>query len=458
MSAARSDYLPTRADLASIVGLASQIVLIQVGLLLMGTVDSIMVGHVSPEALGAVALGNVYSMGWTSFGIGTLLALDSVIAQARGARDPLGVARGIQRGLVLALVLTLPTSLALLTVESALLLLRQPPELVPLASGYIYRIAPGVFPFFAFIVLRQVLQAHHETRPVVVTIFAANLLNVLLNYLWIYGKLGFPALGVLGSAWATLVSRWLMPVMLLALGWRHLMPHLRHLPTEVFSLHPMLRMLKVGLPVGAQMFCEWAAFGTVAFLMGGFGTVQVAAHQIALNLASLTFMVPVGIASAAAVIVGHAVGRGDLAAVRRSSVAALGTGVAFMTIAGALFVAIPALLAGVYTTDEAVLALAVLLLPIAGLFQIFDGAQAVSLGVLRGMGDTRAPVAIAIIGFWLCGMPVSLWLAYRADWGAVGLWWGFVAGLAAVAIFLVARIRQRLSSAVARMEIDVRAP
>jgi MATE family multidrug resistance protein len=129
-----------------------------------------------------------------------------------------------------------------------------------------------------------------------------------------------------------------------------------------------------------------------------------------------------------------------------------------MTIAGALFIGIPALLAGIYTTDEAVLALAVLLLPIAGLFQIFDGAQAVSLGVLRGMGDTRAPVAIAIVGFWLCGMPVSLWLAYRTEWGSVGLWWGFVAGLMAVALFLLARIRQRLRRAVARMEIDIRAP
>ena len=458
MSAARTDYLPTRADLASILRLASQIVLIQVGLLLMGTVDSIMVGRVSAAALGAVALGNVYLSGLTSFGLGLLLALDSVIAQARGALDPLAIARGIQRGLVLALVLTVPTSLVLLTVEPALSLMQQPPELVPLASGYVYRIVPGVFPFFAFVVLRQVLQAHHETRAVVATIFGLNLLNVLLNYLWIYGKLGFPALGVLGSAWSTLVCRWLMPLMLLALGWRHLAPLLKQLATGVFALQPMLRMLKLGLPVGAQMFCEWAAFGTVAFLMGAFGTVQVAAHQIALNLSSLTFMVPVGIASAAAVIVGHAVGRGDLAGVRRSSVAALGTGVAFMTIAGALFIGFPLLFAGIYTTDEAVLALAVLLLPIAGLFQIFDGAQAVSLGVLRGMGDTRAPVAIAIVGFWLCGMPVSLWLAYRADWGAVGLWWGFVAGLAAVAAFLVVRIRHRLRRAVARVEIDTRDP
>jgi MATE family multidrug resistance protein len=454
MSVSRSEYLPTRADLASIVKLASQIVLIQVGLISMGTVDSIMVGRLSAEALGAVALGNLYSFGWTSFGLGTLLALDSVIAQALGARDALGVARGVQRGLVLALVLTVPTSLALLTVEPALLLMAQPPELVPLASGYVYRILPGLFPFFAFVVLRQTLQAHHETRAVLVTIIAVNLVNVLLNYLWIYGKLGFPALGVLGSAWSTLVCRWLMAAMLLVLGWRHLAPHLKHLAAGVFHVRPVLRLLKLGLPVGAQMFLEWAAFGTVAFLMGAFGTVQVAAHQIAINLSSLTFMVPVGIASAAAVIVGHAVGRGDLAGARRSSLAALGTGVGFMSITAALFIGIPEIFAGIYTEHEAVLALAVLLLPIAGLFQIFDGAQAVSLGVLRGMGDTRAPVVIAIVGFWFCGMPVSLWLAYRAEWGAVGLWWGFVVGLAAVAFFLGMRIRQRLRHAVARMEFD----
>ena len=457
MSVKRSDYLPTRADLASIVKLASPIVLIQVGLIAMGTVDSIMVGHVSAEALAAVALGNLYSFGCMSFGIGTLLALDSVIAQALGAGDQPAIALGVQRGLVLALLITVPTSFALLTVEPVLVLMAQPPEVVPLASGYVYRILPGLFPFFAFVALRQTLQAHHETRAVLVSIVVANLANVVLNYVWIYGKLGFPALGVLGSAWSTLVCRWLMGAMLLVLGWRHLAPHLTHLATHVLAVQPMLRMLKLGLPVGAQMFLEWAAFGTVAFLMGGFGAVQVAAHQIALNLSTLTFTVTVGIASAAAVIVGHAVGRGDLAGARRSTIAALGTGVGFMTIAGALFIGIPAVLASAYTGDEAVLALAMLLVPIAGLFQIFDGVQAVSLGVLRGMGDTRAPVAIAMIGFWLCGMPVSLWLAYRAEWGPVGLWWGFVAGLAAVALFLAARIRHRLGRAIARIEIDVRA-
>jgi multidrug resistance protein, MATE family len=450
----RSSYLPTRADLRGVIRLASPIVLIQVGMIAMGVVDSIMVGWLSADALAAVALGNVYSFGLTSFGLGTLLALDPIIAQALGAGDQPAVARGLQRGLLLAVLLGIPTSLAFLAVEPLLALIQQPAEIIPIASGYVYRIMPGVFPFFVFVVLRQTLQAHRQTRDVLITIVLANAANVALNYVWIYGKLGFPALGALGSAWATLVCRWFMAAFLLALGWKYLARYLKRLADRVFDARAMLKMWRLGMPIGAQVFLEWAVFGTVAFLMGALGTVQVAAHQVAINLASVTFMVPVGISSAAAVIVGHAVGSGDLALVRRSSVAALLAGIGFMALMAAVFIGIPDLLAGIYTDHAAVLALAVLLLPIAGLFQVFDGAQAVSLGVLRGLGDTRAPMVIAILGFWLCGMPVSLWLAYGRDLGAVGLWWGLVAGLVAVATFLVLRIRHRLRREIVRVQID----
>lgn len=454
MRDAGSSYLPTSAELRSVLGLAAPIVLIQVGLVGMGVADSIMVGRVSAEALAAVALGNLYSFGFTTFGLGTLLALDPVISQALGARDAPAVAVGLQRGLILSLLLCLPTSLLLLTVEPALLLMQQPEALVPTAGGYVYRILPGLFPFFAFIVLRQTLQAHRRTRAVLATIVLANLANVLLNYVLIYGEAGFPMLGPLGAAWSTLVCRWLMGGLLLALGWRTLAPYLRKRAPRLLEWRPLLRMFVLGAPIGAQVFLEWAVFGTVAFLMGAFGTVQVAAHQIAINLASLTFMVPLGISSAAAVIVGHAVGRGDGGSIRRSAAAALAIGVGFMALTAALFVAVPEALAAVYTTDRAVLALASLLLPIAGIFQIFDGAQAVSLGILRGVGDTRAPVVIAIVGFWCCGMPVSLWLGYREGLGPEGLWWGLVAGLALVAVLLFARIRMQLARDIVRVKID----
>jgi len=315
-------------------------------------------------------------------------------------------------------------------------------------------VLPGVWPFFGFVVFRQTLQAHHRTGPIMVTIVVTNLINAGLNYAWIFGHFGFPAMGVLGSAWATMISRWLMAVLLLVLGWRYLSPYLRRLAPQVFDAVAIGRMIRIGVPIGTQMLLEWGAVGTVALRMGWLGTVQVAAHQVAISLASLTFMVPLGVSSAAAVVVGHAVGREDPDGVRRSSLAALMVGAGFMSLTAIVFVTIPGFLAGIYTTDATVLQLAVLLLPIAGVFQVFDGIQVVSIGLLRGLGDTRIPMLTSILGFWCLGMPVSLWLAFGRDMGAVGLWWGLVVGLAAVAVFLVVRIKHREERDLARIIID----
>jgi MATE family multidrug resistance protein len=446
--------LPSRNEFAALLKLAGPIVFIQVGLMAMGVVDTIMVGHVSAAALAAVALGNLYSFGLCIFGLGVLLALDPIIAQALGANDATAVSRGLQRGLVLSVVLSVPTSAALLAAEPALILLQQPAEVIPDAAGYVLRILPSVWPFFAFVVLRQTLQAHHCMRPIVITIVVANLINAGLNYLWIFGNMGFPALGVLGSAWATCVSRWLMAGLMFALGWRYLTPYLRGWASRVFAAEPLLRMLRVGAPIGVQMLLEFGAFATIALLMGWLGVVQVAAHHVAINLASQTFMVAVGISSAAAVVVGHAVGRGDTQGVHRSSLAALLLGVGFMAFTGLAFVSMPALLARLYTDQSAVLQVAILLIPIAGVFQVFDGIQAVSLGLLRGLGDTRVPMIVSIVGFWCLGMPVSLWLAFGLGLGAVGLWWGLVVGLAIVAIVLVIRIKYREGSELQRLMID----
>lgn len=450
----RVRYAPSRGDLKDLLRLAAPIVSVQVGMMAMGVVDTIMVGHVSATALAAVALGALYTFGLSIFGTGVLFALDPVIAQALGARDPLAVARALQRGLVLSLILTVPTSFVLLAVEPVLSAVHQPAEVVPLAAGYVLRLIPAVWPFYAFVVFRQTLQAHHYTGPVVVTIVVANLVNGVLNYLWIFGKLGFPELGVLGSAWATMLSRWLMAVMVLALGWRHLSPYLRTLAPRVFDGAAMRRMLRIGAPIGTQMLLEWGAFGTVALLMGWLGTTQVAAHQVAINLASLTFMVPFGVSSAAAVLVGHAVGREDAARVRRASVAALAVGALFMLLAAAAFIFAPEWLAALYTDDPAVLGLAITLLPIAGVFQVFDGVQAVSMGLLRGLGDTRVPMLASIVGFWCLGIPISAWLAFGFDLGAQGLWWGLVVALMVVALFLLARLRQREDSELVRIMID----
>jgi MATE family multidrug resistance protein len=312
--------------------------------------------------------------------------------------------------------------------------------------------------FFAFIVLRQTLQALGRLAPIVVTVVAANAVNVALNWVLIYGNLGSPAYGAVGSAWASSASRWAMAAALLALGWRELRGYVVPLRREALAPRPVARMFRLGLPIGAQYVLEFGAFAAIALLMGWLGTTQMAAHEVAINLASLTFMVPFGVASAAAVLVGHAVGRGDAPSARRAAGAALWCGVGFMTLSAALFRLAPEWLARLYTGDVTVVAVAATLIPIAGVFQVFDGLQAVSGGILRGVGDTRSPLVVNVLGFWLIGMPVSLWLAFRRGGGPVGLWWGLVVGLAAVGTILVLRVAVRLSRALPRVVIDEPAP
>jgi multidrug resistance protein, MATE family len=449
---------PTRADFAALLRLAGPLVLIQVGTMLMGVVDTMMVGRVSPAALAGAAIGNVYFFAFSMFGMGVLFALDPIVAQALGAGDDLAVRRGLQRGLVLSLLVAVPVSLAMLTVRPMLVLAGQPAEIVPGAAGYVYRIVPSVLPYFVFVVLRQTLQAHHRTAAIVVTIVVSNLLNAALNWLLIYGELGFPALGLNGSAWATTASRWFSAAMLLVLDWPRLRPYLCRLAPNLLDARALGRMLLLGAPIGAQMMLESLAFGVVALLMGWLGVIQVAAHQVVLNLASLTFMVPLGVSSAATVIVGHAVGRGDVNGVRRSTVAALAVGAGFMALMGVLLIGAPGLLSRAYTSDPGVVALAVLLMPIAGVFQVFDGLQVVAIGLLRGLGDTRVPMITAIVGFWCIGMPTSLVLGFWAGYGAVGLWWGLVVGLVMVATFLIVRVRQHEQRDLTRVVIDEHRP
>jgi len=434
--------------------LALPMVLVQLGQMFMGVVDTLMVGRVSAEALAAVALGNLYFFGAAIFGMGVLLALDPVVAQAVGAGDTVGVSRGMQRGLLLALGLTVVASMLLLPAPDVLARLRQPPAVVDIAGAFARVSIVGILPFYAYSALRQSLQAMKLTRPIVVTIVVANLLNVGLNYVFIFGHLGFPALGAVGSAWATAVSRWVMVALLVALAWPVLRLQLLPLRREALAWAPLKRMLALGAPIGMQYQLEYGVFAVVGVMMGWLGTTELAGHQVAINLASLTFMVPLGVSAAAAVLVGQAVGRGDAGAARRAAAAALTCGVAFMAASAIVMLTIPGPLARVYTTDPTVAALAATLIPIAGVFQVFDGTQVVSIGILRGVADTRAPMLVNVLGFWLLGLPVSAALGFATGAGPRGLWWGLTVGLLIVATVLLWRVRRRLAGGVSRLLID----
>lgn len=441
-------------DLRDVARLAFPIVGVQVGLMAMGVVDTMIVGHVSAAALAGVAIGNLYFFMVMVFGMGLLFALDPLVAQGLGAGDRQQVTLAIQRSLLIAAGMSVVAAVLYIPAGPVLGWLDQPKEVVPIAARFVHASIPGALPLLAFVALRQSLQAMKRTRPIVATIVGANVLNAALCAALVYGLGGFPAMGAVGAAWSSTVSRWILALALLALAWRDLEPHLVPWRREAFERGSIARMLGLGLPIAITVSLESGVFAVVALVMGRLGTAAVAGHQIAIRLASFTFMVPLGVGNAAAVLVGHAVGRGDLAGARRAAWASLTLGVGFMALSALVFITAPGLLSRLFTGAPDVLAVAIALLPIAGVFQVFDGIQVVAVGVLRGAGETRGPMIVNILGFWLLGFPVSLFLGFRVGLGPRGLWWGFVAGLAAVAILLVLRMRVRLRSPLERVRVD----
>ena len=435
--------------------LAAPIVLINVGIQSMGVVDALMVGRLGGAAIAAVALGNFYFWNASVFGIGLLFALDPVVSQAVGAKDHVGVARGVQRGIVLACIASLIVSMLLLPGESLLSWLKQPADVVPFTAAYARRRMLGVLPFFLFTVFRQTLQAMGPMRPIVYAALIANAVNVFFNWLLIFGNLGAPKLGVVGSGFATALAMWVMMLSVLALGWKHLRVTLRPWRSDAISWQPVRKLLLIGAPIGTQWFFESFAFGLTALLMGWMGTASLAGHEIALNMASLTYMVPLGFSGAAAAVVGRAVGRGDIPAAKRDAFAAIICGIGVMCISATVFVLVPDWLARRYTTEAATLHVAVALIPLAGAFQLFDGAQAVTSGVLRGIGDTRIPAILHLLAFWGIGVPLGAVLGFHTSLHERGLWWGLVAGLAAASILQFLRVLSRFRGPITRINTDV---
>ncbi len=446
-------FTPSARDVRALLALAIPIVVVHVGLMFVSLVSTIYLGHVSARELAAGALGNLYVVGLTSFGIGTLWAVDPIVSQALGARDHEGAALGVQRGLVLGVVMSALMILACLLAGPVFQLLRQPAEVVPRAQTFVHLSAPSLAATMLFVTLRQSLQAQQRTRGIVLAIAAGNAVNLLLHEWLVSGRHAAPGWGANGSALAIAASRFTMLGALLAFAWRDLAPVLRPWRRAAAERGALLRTLQVGLPIGTQNSVEFLTFGLISVFAGWFGAHAIGGHQVAIHLASLMFMVPLGVGSAAAVLVGRAIGEQDLAHARRVAASAILCGAGFMAASACALLAGAAGFARALTSVPEVIAVATVLIPIAGVFQVFDGVQVVSAGALRGAGDTRAPLVANLLGFWLVGMPVSLLLGFRAGLGVAGLWWGFVAGLAAVACFLLLRVRRLLSRPVARLRV-----
>ena len=447
------------AEFRALLRLGGPIALAQLGMTALNFVDILWLGHYRADALSAMALGNNLVWAAMVFCMGVVTVVDPLLSQAVGAGDRDAVTRTKLRGLVLSFLLTVPAAVVLLPSATFLTWCGQPPELVPDAATYARINVLGILPLLWFHVLRTFLSAHGRVRAQIAVILAGNALNAFVDWLWIFGNWGFPEMGVAGAAWATVAVRWLMCAMLLAVAWHESAPHLARLREEDVrdqSLDPRVlwRMVRAGTPIGAQYALEMGIFGLTMLLVGWSGSAALGGHQVTLQLASMSFMVPLGISMAASVRIGWAVGRGDHDGARRSARVAMVSGVLVMCGFMVLYTTGPTALGRLFTADPGILHWTAALLPIAGVFQVVDGAQVVAIGCLRGLGDTRSPFLANLVGYWVLGLPLGIWLWDLMGRDPQGLWWGLALGLAFVAAFLVLLLHRRLGEQRTRMRVD----
>lgn len=424
-------------ELRRILTLAWPVVLGQIGSVTLGTVDAAMAGHLGEEVLAPVALGNVFSLGLVIVGMAALRGLDPIFSQAWGRGDHRAGRAALSQAILLSVLISLP----LLAVHGApgplMRLLRQPEDAIVGASQYVWVVAPGVVPAMVFTALTQFLQGMGRMKAPMVAVAVGNVVNILLDWLLMYGPFGLPQLGPMGCGLATTAVR---VAMLLALIWlcRDVWAQYRPTWSLARDLPGLRHMLVVGLPVGVQFALEVWAFNASSLMMGALGSTKMAAHAIALNLAALAFMLPFGMGAAAATRVGNLVGAGQ--PWLRSGWLAVGLGSGVMALTATLFLAFPAPLTSIFTTDPGVSAIVLVLLPFAAAFALFDGIQATTFGVLRGAGDTRFPAMINLVGYWCVGMPMGAWLAFWQGWEERGIWAGLVISLVAVSMMLLLRL------------------
>jgi len=435
-------------ELTETLKLAIPIALTQLGQVAMMTTDLALIGRLGDEAVAGAALAHTVAFISLAFGMGLVSAVAPLAAQAFGARNPRQVRRALRVGLWAALLISLPMLAFRLCGEQILLMLGQAPATARLAQRYLLGLAWGITPALWFLAIRGFMGAVNRPGPGLWITLAAIPANAVLVYLLIHGELGLPRLELFGAGLATTIINFGM--FLASLWFAYRRPPFRKYQVlgRIWRVDWMLmrQLVIVGAPISISFLLEYGLFGAVGLLMGLIGTTALAAHQIALQVTAILFMVPLGIGIAATVRVGHAVGRGDAPAVKRAGFVATLLGIALISILTLAVIltrfAIPRFFFGeVVESRGAVIELTATLLLVGSTFFIADGIQTVAAGSLRGMNDTRIPLLFAVISYWLIGFACACWLGFRTPLGAVGVWIGLSIGTAVYAVLLVLRFR-----------------
>jgi MATE family multidrug resistance protein len=438
--ALRREFQPT-------LGLAVPLVFAEIGWMSMGVVDTIMVGRLpnSAIAIGATGLGQSLYHSVVIFGGGLLLGMDTFVAQAHGRNDIQDARHSLVNGFLLALTLT---PLLMFIVSLWPMFMRRfgvNLDLIQPMQPFLHALNWGTLPLLCYFALRRYLQAVHVVNPIMFALISANIVNLVGDWALIYGHLGFPAMGITGSGWSTCVARIYMAVVLLiTIVWVESKRGLHNWNSVGIDLRRVWALLTLGTPAATQILLEIGAFAGASALCAKLGPLPLSGHEIALNCASFTFMVPLGISSAAAVRVGHQLGRGDTTRAHLAGWSAILLGAGFMTATGLTFVTIPHEIARVFTPDPTVVRAGATLLLVAAAFQLFDGLQVVATGALRGSGDTRTPMFANLIAYWFIGLPLGYVLCFRFNLGAVGIWIGLCIGLMMIGSALLFTWHRRL--------------
>jgi MATE family multidrug resistance protein len=441
-----------RTEARATIALAYPLILTNLAQAAIHATDLIMLGRLGADALAAAALGVGLFNTFLMFGLGVATATAPMLARELGRKSNSvrEFRRTVRQGMWTAIAIAIPCWLLLWQAEPILIAMGQEPALASDAAIFVRALQWGLLPFLFFVVLRSFVSALERPIWSLVVGGAAVLVNAAMNYVLIFGGFGLPPLGLLGAGIGSALTN-LFTFAAMAL---------------IVSLHPRFRryrlfgrfwhadwprfraVMRLGGPIGMMLWLEVAVFSAAVFLMGLIGEDALAAHAIAIQIAALSFMVPLGLGQAVTVRVGLALGRGDGPGIARAGWTAFAMGVCFMALMALLMVAAPRLLIGAFLdigdpANGPVVTLAVSFLAVAGLFQIVDGAQVVGAGMLRGLHDTKMPMLFALVGYWLIGLTTGVLLAFPAGWGGVGIWLGLAAGLAIVAVLIMLRWQRR---------------